>query len=689
MMKLSHYPFRNQFVVLMMTLASLMIAFYSIFTYFNEKEEYLSELGNEIKVISRVLENDYARLLMIGLPSESIELLNKWKQFPIIEHVDLKEMSGQSILHYSKLDQPHQTFHNIKPQETLEANQLDRVGHLFFYKDIVEFNGEEVGVVSYVISNKKYDALVGELTKRIAISILIALALAVFLSLWLQKIFVAPLKRLMIRIKKIADDQLYSKTLSINENDKSELASLAKHFNVLLQRMDKTLTEVENSRVLAQELAYYDDLTGLANRRLLTEHMEYVLDIATRENQHGALLFIDLDNFKTLNDSRGHAAGDELLKKVAESLKKVFRSTDTIARLGGDEFVILSGHLEDSEEAVINQVHSLMLKLRHVLSEKFVVLGESYHLTASIGITTFPNMADNIDILMKQADTAMYRAKEAGRDGYHFYQPEMQAIADSRLQMETDLRLALEADELELFYQPQVDEFGRILGVEALLRWFKKDGSMVSPADFIPIAEMTGLILPVGEWVIKEAFKQLAIWQRGDISPSFRVSINISPYQFHQNDFVQDIKGLLNESGALASHVTLEMTEGITIKDIQSTIDKMEKLSDMGFKLSMDDFGTGYSSLMYLKKLPLNELKVDQSFVRDLETDRSDAEIAATIIAMAKNLKLEVVAEGVEDESQLAFLTHHGCLVFQGYYFYKPMKAADLTELMFGHAVIL
>ena len=688
-MKLSHYPFRNQFVVLMMTLASLMIAFYSIFTYFNEKEEYLSELGNEIKVISRVLENDYARLLMIGLPSESIELLNKWKQFPIIEHVDLKEMSGQSILHYSKLDQPHQTFHNIKPQETLEANQLDRVGHLFFYKDIVEFNGEEVGVVSYVISNKKYDALVGELTKRIAISILIALALAVFLSLWLQKIFVAPLKRLMIRIKKIADDQLYSKTLSINENDKSELASLAKHFNVLLQRMDKTLTEVENSRVLAQELAYYDDLTGLANRRLLTEHMEYVLDIATRENQHGALLFIDLDNFKTLNDSRGHAAGDELLKKVAESLKKVFRSTDTIARLGGDEFVILSGHLEDSEEAVINQVHSLMLKLRHVLSEKFVVLGESYHLTASIGITTFPNMADNIDILMKQADTAMYRAKEAGRDGYHFYQPEMQAIADSRLQMETDLRLALEADELELFYQPQVDEFGRILGVEALLRWFKKDGSMVSPADFIPIAEMTGLILPVGEWVIKEAFKQLAIWQRGDISPSFRVSINISPYQFHQNDFVQDIKGLLNESGALASHVTLEMTEGITIKDIQSTIDKMEKLSDMGFKLSMDDFGTGYSSLMYLKKLPLNELKVDQSFVRDLETDRSDAEIAATIIAMAKNLKLEVVAEGVEDEAQLAFLTHHGCLVFQGYYFYKPMRVADLTELMFGHAVIL
>jgi diguanylate cyclase (GGDEF)-like protein len=531
--------------------------------------------------------------------------------------------------------------------------------------------------------------LLSELTQLIVLSIPVALTFAIFLSLWLQSIFVFPLQRLIATIKGITQAQTYSKSIVIDESDKSEFASLGRHFNALLERMNKTLKEVEKSKTDAQGLAYYDELTGLANRRLLTEHMEYILDISKREHRHGALLFIDLDNFKTLNDSRGHAAGDDLLKQVAESLKQVFRAADTIARLGGDEFVILSGHLEDSEEDVINQIHSLMLKLRHVLGEKFIVQGESYHLTASVGITTFPSMAVSPEILMKQADTAMYRAKEAGRDGYRFYQPDMQAVADARLQMETDLRFALTANELELFYQPQVDEFGRILGAEALLRWFKVDGTSISPADFIPVAEMTGLILPIGEWVIKEALGQLKKWKIAGVASDFRLSINISPYQFHQENFVESTKHLLNESGVSANNVTLEVTEGITIKDIQSTINKMEKLTSLGFKISMDDFGTGYSSLTYLKKLPLSELKVDQSFVRDLHIDQSDAEIAATIIAMAKNLNLDVVAEGVEEESQLTFLSQHGCLVFQGYYFYKPMPAKEFDDLLFGNVIVL
>jgi EAL domain-containing protein (putative c-di-GMP-specific phosphodiesterase class I) len=255
--------------------------------------------------------------------------------------------------------------------------------------------------------------------------------------------------------------------------------------------------------------------------------------------------------------------------------------------------------------------------------------------------------------------------------------------------METDLRHALSANEFELYYQPQVDEFGRISGAEALLRWFKKDGEIVSPSEFIPIAEMTGLILPIGEWVIKEAFGQLKKWKQADITPDFRLSINISPYQFDQDNFLETITSLLNESGVSASYVTLEMTEGITVKDIHLTIDKMHALTDLGFKISMDDFGTGYSSLMYLKKLPLSELKVDQSFVRDLHVDQSDAEIAATIIAMAKSLSLDVVAEGVEKESQLSFLTYHGCSVFQGYYFHKPMPAKEMDDLLFRNVVVL
>lgn len=681
--KFSHLSVRYQFVILMMVLASALIVFYSAVTYYNEKVIYAEESTDELKRISQVLESEYSALIKSSLPSAGMELIRKWKLFPVLEHAELKDIAGKSILNYSKSGAP---YHNT---QVLEPNTLKIVGDLFFYEGIVKSQGQKVGTVSYTISSKNYEELLANLTQLIIISIPIALTFAIFLSFWLQSIFVFPLQRLITTIKDIAQAEDYSIKVAIESSDKSEFAVLGQHFNSLLQRISKTLKEIEKSNANAQELAYYDELTGLANRRLLTEHIEYILDIAKRDQRHGALLFIDLDNFKTLNDSRGHAAGDDLLKQVAESLKRVFRSADTIARLGGDEFVILSGHLEDSEEDVINQVHSFMLRLKHVLGEKFVVQGESYHLTASVGITTFPGMADIPEVLMKQADTAMYRAKEAGRDGYRFYQPEMQAVADARLKMETDLRLSLNSDELDLFYQPQVDEFGRILGAEALLRWVKKDGTVISPSDFIPVAEMTGLILPIGEWVMKKAFEQLSKWEKEGVAADFRLSINISPYQFHQETFVELTKKMLNESGVSAHNVTLEVTEGITIRDISATISKMEILTRLGFKISMDDFGTGYSSLAYLKKLPLSELKVDQSFVRDLHIDKSDAEIAATIIAMAKNLNLDVVAEGVEEESQLTFLSRHGCLVFQGYYFYKPMPAKDFDKLLFGNVVVL
>jgi len=683
LLKLSYLSVRHQFIVLMMVLASALIILYSVFTYQNEKLEYMEESSNELKTISRVLESDYAAMILMGLPSSNIELMRKWRLFSTIEHADLVNALGEPILHYSKNEGAHFDI------QLEQANQIKVVDGVFLYKHVIRFKGEEVGAVSYAISNKNYEVLLDELTKLIVISIFVAFVFAILLSILLQGIFVVPLQRLVRTIKDITEDQEYSKKVVVDEADNSDFAVLGRHFNALLQQIHKTIEEVQESKGHAQKLAYYDELTGLPNMRLFAEHMDYMLDLAKREAQYGALFFIDLDNFKTLNDSRGHVAGDELLKQVADSLKQVFRAADTIARLGGDEFVILSGHLVDSEDSVINQVHSLMLKLRHVLSEKFIVQGESYHLTASVGITTFPSMANSLEELMKQADTAMYCAKEGGRDGYRFYQQEMQVVADTRMQMETDLRLALSEGELELFYQPQVDEFGRILGAEALLRWFKKGGAMISPAVFIPVAESTGLILLIGEWVLKESFKQLKEWEDSGVDSGFRLSINISPFQFQQDNFVGSIKDLLTEAGVSASNVTLEVTESITITDIQSTVDKMKALTGLGFKISMDDFGTGYSSLTYLKKLPLSELKVDQSFVRDLHEDKSDAEIAATIIAMAKNLNLDVVAEGVEKESQLVFLSRHGCLVFQGYYFHKPMRAADLTELLFGHLVIL
>ncbi|MEH6502302.1 MAG: EAL domain-containing protein [Cycloclasticus sp.] len=674
---------RNQFILMMLALTVALVASYSVVVYVVEKENYAEASIQKIKTLSRALEKDYAKSILTGVPSSALEIQHKWKSFPELIHAGLETNSAESVLHYSKLSEDHETV----DFKTLKAPKI--INGMLFYKARVMDGGKKVGVVNYVVSIEEFALLTGQLNELLVMSIPIALCLAILMALWLQKVFVRPLKNLMATISTITQEANYKAIIPIDEGNHSEFAALGRSFNGLLERVQNTIKEVQESKAQAQTLAYYDELTGLPNRRLLIERTEYMLGIAKREKRYGSLLFMDLDNFKTLNDSRGHAAGDELLKHVALCLKNIFRTEDTIARLGGDEFVILTGYLEDSEEAVINQSRALMSRLQQALGDNFDIAGESYHITGSIGITTFPAMGSSVDELMKQADTAMYRAKEKGRDGFCFYQPEMQVVADARLLMEKELRNAIGAGELDLFYQPQVDEFGRILGAEALLRWFKKDGGSVSPAEFIPVAEMTGLIVPIGEWVLKKGFQQIKQWEVEGVDPGFRLSINISPFQFYQNNFIENVINMLQETGASASSITLEVTEGIVIKDIESTIDKMNVLTSMGFRVSMDDFGTGYSSLMYLKKLPLSELKIDQSFVRDLHIDKSDGEIAATIIAMAKNLNLDVVAEGVEEEEQLIFLRKQGCTIFQGYYFNKPMPSAELTKLLFDNLIML
>ena len=670
---------KQQFVTLMLVFAGIFIIIFSSGTYFLAQERQSLELGQKIDVVHLALGSDYVGLLeQSSTKSFSPKILHKWQALSFISRARLYDPAGNVLVDYVQ-----------KTSMPTSANET------FLGKDTVTFNknlykkGRRVGKVEYILSNAYSDPLQKQILGFLFIAIATSLVMLLVLALVLHSLFASPLKELTKAISRTADNKVYDTEVNVNDADRSEFATLARSFNQLIQQTKQTLDETQQAKAYAQELAYYDELTGLPNRRLLTQRMEYILDIAKRENKYGALFFIDLDNFKILNDSRGHAAGDELLTQVANSLKDVFRSEDTVARLGGDEFIILSGHLDDSKEAVMNQIHSLMLKLRHTLSHHFTVQSETYHLTASIGVTTFPDMGDTADELMKQADTAMYRAKESGRDGYHFYQMDMQAVADARLKMESELRQAILHEEFELFYQPQVDEFGRIVGAEALLRWFKDEGNCVSPAEFIPVAEQTGLIVPIGNWVLRKSFLQLKEWSSLELGSNFNLSINISPFQFHQSDFVSNVKSMLDETGVPVNKVTLEVTEGIVIKNIQAVIDKMRELTSLGIKISMDDFGTGYSSLTYLKELPLSELKIDQSFVRDLHLDESDAEIAATIIAMAKNLNLSVVAEGVEEESQLIFLRGKGCSIFQGYYFHKPMGASEFTKLLKGNVVIL
>ena len=430
-------------------------------------------------------------------------------------------------------------------------------------------------------------------------------------------------------------------------------------------------------------LAYYDDLTKLPNRRLLQNRLELTLSVARRHQHIGALLFLDLDRFKVINDSLGHTAGDELLALVAKRIKGCLREEDTAARIGGDEFVILVPELSDDVAIAQNLVRQLAQRILVEFSLPFGIRNQDLYMTVSIGISLFPLDGSNGSDLLQQADTAMYRTKAEGRNGYYFYQSEMQEDASERLILEKALHQALENEELSLLYQPQIDENGGVSGLEALIRWNHPTLGRVPPDLFIPIAEETGLILPIGRWVMVEAFQQLLALQAKGLPSTFkRLAINISPRQFADDGFVGEVTDVLRLTGADASFLELELTEGMLVKNIDSVILKMKALKNLGFSFSIDDFGTGYSSLRYLKNLPLDQLKIDQSFVRDIIWDTNSRAIVHTIIAMASHLDLELIAEGVETDEERQVLFELGCKNYQGYYFSRPIDASLLVSFI-------
>lgn len=445
----------------------------------------------------------------------------------------------------------------------------------------------------------------------------------------------------------------------------------------------RDISERKLAEAHIERLAYYDALTDLPNRRLLTDRLERDLARARRHKHYGAMLFLDLDRFKNINDSLGHQVGDELLKEVARRLTNDLRLEDTVSRLGGDEFIMLLSDMgkEPTDAAARTQAKAEQVQVR--LSEPYKVLGHDLHITPSIGVAIFPAdddpNEDSNDIL-RHADTAMYRAKDDGRDAIRFFLPSMQAAADQRLEIEKDLRFALGRNELSLYFQPQVDHNGQLIGAETLLRWIHPEKGFISPADFIPVAEATGLILPIGLWVLEASCKQIKIWSDQGLSIG-HLAVNVSPRQFRQPDFIRQVYQVIERTGVDAQQLGLELTEGMVIDNISDTIDKMQALKQIGIELSIDDFGTGYSSLAYLKRLPLDILKIDQSFVRDIETDESDATIVETIISMAHHLNLKVIAEGVETEFELDFLTKRDCKSYQGYYFSRPIPESEFTRL--------
>lgn len=442
----------------------------------------------------------------------------------------------------------------------------------------------------------------------------------------------------------------------------------------------RDISNVKAAQDKIRDLAFYDPLTRLPNRRLLLDRLQQALTTSTRVPRKMALLFVDLDNFKLLNDSLGHEAGDRLLQEVALRLAASVRESDTVARLGGDEFVVMLGSLSGTPEDAAAQAKAVAEKISAAIANVCLINHRELHSNSSIGITVFGTPHRNPNEILQQAEIAMYQAKAAGRSSIRFFSPALQAVVNARTNMEKDLRQAIKAEQFVLYYQPQVNAAG-IIGVEALLRWNHPQRGLLLPGEFIPLAEETGLILGLGNWALETACAQIAAWANQRDKAPFAVSVNISALEFRQADFVDRVLAALHRTGANPTTLKLELTESMLVENIEDVIAKMTELRAHGLSFSLDDFGTGYSSLSYLKRLPLDQLKIDRTFVRDILVDVSSGAIAQTIISLSKAMGLSVIAEGVETEGQRDFLKHLGCSSFQGFLYGRPLPLEELERV--------
>lgn len=460
------------------------------------------------------------------------------------------------------------------------------------------------------------------------------------------------------------------------------------------------ISERKEAEEYVRNLAFYDPLTHLPNRRLMLDRLGIAIVSSHRNNNHGALMFMDLDRFKILNDTQGHDMGDQLLIEAAKRLQSCVREGDTVARMGGDEFVVMLENLAKNEEEAAVQTQAVAEKIREALSATYwLYRGNNkhnktlfeHHSSASIGLVLFNGHTVSSEDLLKRADMAMYQAKHAGRDTIRVFDPAMQSALNERTALESDLRQALNRHELYLYYQVQVDKSGMAIGAETLLHWIQPKRGIVSPVKFIPLAEETGLILSIGQWVLTQSCTTLAAWSHHPAMRHLTLSVNISPRQFRQWEFIEQLKKALHESGADPNRLKLEITESIVMENLDATIAKMLEIKKLGVSFAMDDFGTGYSSLAYLSRLPLDQLKIDKGFIRDFSRDTHDAAIIRSVLSLGSSLELTVIAEGVETKEQWHYLAEYGCPVFQGYFFGMPMPLEEfqmhLQKNEFGSVV--
>jgi diguanylate cyclase (GGDEF)-like protein len=544
----------------------------------------------------------------------------------------------------------------------------------------VKLDGESLGEVRLVSDMSELHEELRNFYILIGGLALLSLTVSALLSSWLQKLITRPIHALIQVMGKVSEEAAYG--IRLPEIAKNEVGALITGFNSMLGRIEVEIAQRKVSEQQIHTLAFYDSLTGLPNRRLLTDRLDHAVLSCGRSREFGALLFIDLDHFKTVNDTRGHRIGDLLLIEASRRLLAGVRRADTVARLGGDEFVVLLEQLGHDNEQAVASAREVGTQILATIAEPYHLEGSEYFSSCSIGITTISGDQEIANDYLRRADTAMYEAKRGGRNTIRFFDPAMQRALETNTQLTTALRNALRDDEFRLYYQVQTDDRGQAIGAEALLRWEHPERGLLSPGGFIPVAEENGLIIPIGQWVLEAACAQIKEWQSHETASCLKIAINISARQFRQIDFVGFVETTLERFHVDPSAIKLELTESSVLQNVDDSVAKMNRLRALGVSFSLDDFGTGYSSLSQLRRLPLDQIKIDQSFVRDIATDSSDATIVRAILAMGGTLGLDIIAEGVETEAQKNFLIANGCPAFQGYLFGRPISACDFESMV-------
>ena len=708
MKKFRDISIRRKLTLIIVVISSVSLLLASIAFIATDRINTREALGNNLRTMAEIIAANSSAALLFGDTLAAEENLGFLEAQEHIEAVAIFGLDGSEFVSYRKESTGH--THPRKP-DIKTNNILFRDNHIELLSNITH-EGEIIGAV-YIRSDTKavQERLIWFL-EIVCIVLLTSLLVTLMLSAQMQRIITDPLLQLSAIARQISIEKNYS--LRVIGRGKDELGNLVVDFNKMLDeiqlrdnelkdhktqledRVTQRTRELEESNnqlsqskrqaeTVAKRMEYHahhDDLTGLPNRILLNDRINTELAHARRQKSMMALLFLDLDRFKLINDSLGHAIGDQLLRVISRRLKNCVRDEDTIARLGGDEFMILLPRITSSSDA-----GRVGRKITEALVEPVSCNGHEIHITTSIGISIYPFDSTDVETLIKNADISMYRAKELGRNKVVYYTAEMNAGSRKQLALETNLRKALDRGELELHYQPKINTArNTVVGVEALLRWNHPTMGSVSPAEFIPVAEDSGLIIPIGEWVLETAFKQLREWHDAG-HDELTMAVNLSSAQLSRSGIEATIHDSIANAGIDPCMAELEITENIAIHDIDSAIAILNKLKCTGINIAMDDFGTGYSSLSYLRKLPIDIVKIDQSFVRDIPDSKEAILIAQAIIAMAQSLRLSLIVEGIENVKQLNYFRQQGCEVMQGFLFSRPVAAEDILEILNSHTI--